>query len=100
MHGDGGYKLVEGLRYKKLEGSKNPSLGDDYMYKWHDGTWRVGVHVNSDNTGGWDTDKVWVKSVGSAPCPENVQQWEYYSFGQQAFLPGNDDILVKCNPFI
>ena len=98
-YGVGGYKLVDNIdkTYKKVEGK---AVGDDYMYKWHDGTWRVGVHIDSDNTGGWDTNKVWVKSVGSAPCPENIQQWEYFKSGQEAFLPGNGDIRVQCDPFI
>ena len=54
----------EGEKYRKHDSDFH-----DQMYKWSDGTWRVGQN---------DKDHGWVKSVGSAACPENIEQWQFF----------------------
>ena len=57
------------------------------MYKWSDGTWRVGQ--------GPDTDYGWVKSVGTDSCPENIRQWQFFDRETQwKYVTG--DITVRC----
>ena len=48
-YGVGGYKFADNIHrtYKKVEGARYHANGDDYMDKWHDGTWRVGVRTSS-----------------------------------------------------
>ena len=58
------------------------------MYKWSDGTWRVGQ--------GPDTDYGWVKSVGTDTCPEDIRQWQFFDRETQwKYVTG--DITVRCD---
>ena len=58
------------------------------MYKWSDGTWRVGQ--------GADTDYGWVKSVGTDTCPEDIRQWQFFDRETQwKYVTG--DITVRCD---
>ena len=77
--------------YTKLEGEKYRKHDSDFhdqMYKWSDGTWRVGMHEKNDPG--------WARSVGSADtCPENIEQWQFYDREVQwKFVTG--DITVQC----
>ena len=78
----GSYTKMEGEKYRKDSADFN-----DHMYKWSDGTWRVGQN---------DKDHGWVKSVGSAACPENIRQWQFFDRETQwKYL--NGDITVQCS---
>ena len=54
-YGVGGYKFADNIHrtYKKVEGARYHANGDDYMDKWHDGTWRVGVRTSSIDLEFW-----------------------------------------------
>ena len=76
----GSYIMMEREKYRK------DSADVQWMYKWSDGTWRVGVN---------DKDHGWVKSVGTDSCPENIRQWQFYDREVQwKYL--NGDITVQC----
>ena len=74
----------------KMEGGKYRKDSSDFheqMYKWSDGTWRVGMHENHDPG--------WVKSVGSSQCPESIRQWQYFDRKIQ-WKYVTADITVRC----
>ena len=62
--------------YRKSEGR--------YLYRWSDGTWRAGVGI------GWSG---YIKSVGTAPCPASIRQWEYHD--GEYWQSG--DITAQCS---
>ena len=60
----------------------------EIMYKWsEDNTWSIGQHEQYDPG--------YVKSVGSAECPEDVTQWRFFDRAERHdYVIG--DITVRC----
>ena len=94
--GDGNWKARAMGTYTKMEGGKYRKDSSDFheqMYKWSDGTWRVGMHENHDPG--------WVKSVGPSSCPEDIThyngQWQFFDRSEGGpFNYVKGDITVIC----
>ena len=92
--GDGNWKARAIGTYTKMEGGKYRKDSSDFheqMYKWSDGTWRVGMHENHDPG--------WVKSVVPSSCPEDIsrEQWQFFDRSEGGpFNYVKGDITVDC----
>ena len=58
----------------------------EYLYRYSDGTWRVGLKIG---------DSGLVKSVGTAQCPANISQWEFWA--DPNWFSSDGLITVECN---
>ena len=92
--GDGNWKARAMGTYTKMEGGKYRKDSSDFheqMYKWSDGTWRVGMNDQYDPG--------WVKSVGTSSCPEEEGRRKWQFFDRSEGGPFNyvkGDITVIC----
>ena len=78
--------------------------GSWQIYKYSDGAWHGGFYMTEKQRleygeENWEGD---IKSVGTAPCPDSISQWEYGTGINQGYDTNDGtwrsaNITVKCS---